>query len=92
MNEQEIDKLWLELVTKVRNEITEVVFTKANGDERIMLCSLQKEYLDEYEFKVKPTPVADGSTPAPYPDTLTVWDVEANGWRAIRKESLIAVR
>lgn len=92
MSDVQLDSMWSELLRKVRNEITEVVFTKANGDERIMLCSLQKEYVDDYEFKVKEAPASDGSTPEVYPDTLTVWDVEANGWRAIRKESLITVR
>ena len=62
----------------------EVVFTKANGDERQMVCTLNSSYL----------PAIDPATPEgnsnETEDVVTVWDVEAAGWRRFRIDALIS--
>lgn len=60
-----------------------VTFTKVNGDERVMRCTLQESLLpaqtdvEEHIQKKKPNP-----------DVLAVWDVEAQGWRSFRWDAL----
>jgi len=61
-----------------------VVFTKVNGDERTMFCTLSPNILPaqtDLEEQVQ--------NKTPNPDTLVVWDIEAEGWRSFRLDSVI---
>lgn len=64
----------------LKNNICEVVFTKKNGDERTMTCTLHPDVL----------PITEGVREyrEPNPDTISVWDIEADGWRAFRLDSI----
>jgi len=54
-----------------------VTFTKRDGTERVMQCTLQESVLVPYERKTT-------TERAPTPDgILPVWDLEANAWRSI---------
>ena len=61
----------------------EVVFTKKNGEERQMVCTLHPDYLPVQEEG------EGGSKKPPNDDVVTVWDVEAEGWRSFRIDSII---
>lgn len=67
----------------LKNGIVKVVFTKVNGENRVMHATLKEELLpeqtdiEEQIQKKKPNPAA-----------LAVWDVEAKGWRSFRWDSL----
>jgi len=64
--------------------IINVKFTKTNGSERLMKCTLIKEIVKEYEKKTEKTrPVSE--------DILSVWDVEKDGWRSFRYDSIIEI-
>ena len=59
-------------------------FQKVNGELRDMFCTLQpsvlpKEYNLQLESKAKP-------------GVLVVWDIENNGWRSLRYESVIGFK
>ena len=72
-----------QIVEQARNGIINVRFTKVNGDERDMKCTLLSEYLpnqQEMDF-----------TEVDSKDYLAVWDVEVNGWRSFRVESVSEV-
>ncbi len=62
----------------------EVVFTKANGEERQMICTLQDELL----------PLRDPDAPAgvsPEKEgTIVAWDLEAEGWRSFKLSTVIS--
>lgn len=60
-----------------------VVFTKQNGEERQMVCTLSPDYL--------PAPSVDGfrQRKVPNDDVVVVWDVQAEGWRSFRIDSII---
>ena len=62
----------------------EVLFVKKDGTERRMTCTLKPDLLpqqtDLEEQVQKKTP---------NPDVLAVWDLEANGWRSFRYDSII---
>lgn len=74
-----------ELIKKVlRSGICELVFTKKNGDERQMTCTLHPDHL----------PLIDKDAPAgkspENEETVVVWDTEAQGWRQFRLENLVS--
>lgn len=70
-----------DLKTKLHESKCEVKFTKVNGEERIMVCSLNDNYIPSYEFKGKKQP---------NDDVLPVWDIENMGWRSFRLDSVIS--
>ena len=75
-----------EVLDKLHNSICEVVFTKVNGEKRVMKCTLQeamlpaKVDLEENLQKKKANP-----------DVLAVWDTESEGWRSFRWDSVMEV-
>jgi len=71
---------WL---TKLLAEyVVEVTFTKKDGTERVMNCTLIEDYLPE----------TTGVGSAASLDALAVYDVDADGWRSFRWDSIKAVK
>ena len=65
-----------------------VTFTKSDGTERKLRCTLQESKLP---------PVKDSEKPAEKvrkinTDIMSVWDLEKNAWRSFRKDSVISVK
>lgn len=74
-----------DLVNRLRNGVVTVSFTKVDGSERTMTCTLLPDYLpEEYRSKQPMLTETVGSS-------ISVWDVNANGWRAFRVDSVTAV-
>lgn len=71
-----------ELKEYLLNNNATVVFTKADGSERTLICTLQESVFPAVEQtetkKVKKE----------NPDTLSVWDLENLGWRSFRMDSI----
>ena len=74
--------------TTLRRGLCEVVFTKANGEERQMTCTLHSDYLppisEEEDNPSKPKRTSNETD-----DVVTVWDVDAEGWRRFRLDSIV---
>ena len=70
-------------VKSLKEGICKVVFTKANGDTRIMHATLNEAHLPE---QIDLEEVIQKKKPNP--NVLAVWDVEAKGWRSFRWDSL----
>lgn len=68
------------ILKKLRERICTVRFTKVNGEERIMRCTLKPEFIPE-EF----TPKTNTQTNN---EIVKAFDVEANGWRSFRLDRL----
>jgi hypothetical protein len=68
----------------LRETTVQLCFIKKDGTERNMLCTLKADLLpaqtDLEEAVQKKTP---------NPDVLAVWDLEAQGWRSFRYDSII---
>lgn len=90
---------WLEDL--LRSETIEVIFTKADGTERVMQCtkktSIVNEGIKALEAKrsqeVKEETVAKpkkNKAPSKV-GNITVWDVDAGDWRSFRIRSLTNV-
>ena len=74
-----------ELQTQLRGEILEVTFTKVNGDKRVMNCTLMEAIL--------PTNISENKSDKKVNETiLSVWDVDAKGWRSFRMDTVTRVR
>lgn len=65
------------------NDSAKVTFTKVNGDEREMTCTLRA-------IPVERQPKG-GSTKPKNPSVQVVFDLEADGWRSIREGSITSL-
>lgn len=66
----------------LKENVAEVIFTKVNGDERVMRCTLMREYLPEQ---------TDIEERAPRKDAVAVWDLEKGAWRSFRVDTIKSV-
>lgn len=62
-----------ELKDLLREKEVLVKFTKKDGSERLMRCTLQADAI----------PAVYGSTPSPHNHLITVFDLDNQGWRNI---------
>jgi WYL_2, Sm-like SH3 beta-barrel fold len=74
-----------QLRARLHEDIVQVVFTKANGVERTMNATLSDRYLP----RDTNTWSADGKLPSE--TTISVWDLDAQDWRAFRMDSLKSI-
>ena len=76
----------------LRNDVVNVTFTKKDGTERKMKCTLKEDLLPSGW----PTDLASGTfantkVRMVSEDALPVYDIESNGWRSFRWDSVTAV-
>ncbi len=67
------------LVKSLQKNIMSVVFTKKNGDERTMHCTLSEYILPE---------ITGDSTKKENLEVVTVWDIDKDAWRCFRLDSI----
>lgn len=78
MTKQEINQI-------LREGVKTVTFTKTNGEERVMKCTLVDSYLPEQ------VDVEEYISRNKNDDVCAVWDVEKEGWRSFRVDSIKAI-
>ena len=72
-----------ELQESLHKCLAYVTFTKADGTERKMYCTLMAEYLPE------PAPLEESHVPRKQNDeALAVWDLDKKAWRSFRLDSV----
>lgn len=64
-----------------------ITFTKVDGSERILNCTLQEHLIPKLESKLE----SDSSTKTKVENSnlLSVWDLDNSGWRSFRIDSII---
>ena len=72
----EIGRKWL--IEMLEDQPVEIIFTKKDGTERIMKCTLMEKYLPE----------TVGTGKAKSDEVLAVYDLENEGWRSFRWDSI----
>jgi len=77
-----------ETLEKLKQGEVTVTFTKVNGDTRVMTCTLNESILPP---ATKADPLSQKKVRAVSPEVCSVWDVNANGWRAFRWENVVSV-
>lgn len=84
------DDQWTEfrtwLVSHMKMGPVTVTFTKKDGTERVMNCTLQEDALPKVELKEGATPRKENT------DTLRVFDLEKQEWRSFIIKSIKQVQ
>ena len=81
-NEVELMSITYEgLVRLLENSVCDIKFTKADGTERDMTCTLNR--IDESVGEI-----AEGHNNSSN-NRITVWDLDKKDWRSFRKDSLL---
>ena len=82
-----------ELVEKLQNEIVQLSFTKADGSERHMVSTKNIVHIPQ-EFHPKTDKVVklDENGNVIESDNVTVWDMEAKGWRSFNFSKVKAIQ
>jgi hypothetical protein len=92
MNPRDIHSEWENnkdaLITQLQEGIVEVTFLKVNGDERVMTCTLNE---DIKPAATKKDPLTQEKVRKISEEVLSVWDVNAKGWRSFRWGLISAV-
>lgn len=73
------------LDSKLRSGIVTVTFTKKDGSERIMRCTLSPDLTATYEKKTE-------RTKTPNEGVCAVFDVDVKEWRSFRYDSIKEVK
>lgn len=76
-----------DLAMAAHRGVITVYFTKKDGTNRVMKCTLLPEYIQDNRQLLQ----EDKPARAENPDVMAVWDVEANGWRSFRIDSVTGV-
>lgn len=82
--DDEFSREWLKNLLKER--VVGVVFTKKDGSERAMKATLNEKYVPIVLESENSSVVRKKSE-----DSLPVWDIEAQGWRSFRWDSIKSV-
>lgn len=73
------------VISSLKEQVCKVVFTKANGDTRVMHATLKESMLPE---QIDLEESVQKKSKKPNPNVLAVFDVEAKGWRSFRWDSI----
>lgn len=80
------------LLNDLRKNVIEITFTKVNGDQRIMRCTLMEHMLPA-TYRANPEEKAsEGEFHQKNPDVIAAWDVQAGGWRSFRIDNVTYVQ
>ena len=77
---KDVRKFSVSLLTETPGK-AKVTFTKSDGTEREMLCTLREEFIRQYEKKTERIRQENL-------DVMSVWDLERGGWRSFRIDSV----
>ena len=72
------------LLEGLKKNVMKVTFTKVNGDERGMRCTLHDSVLPDQPIS--------GIKKKENMDVLSVWDLDNDGWRSFRLDSIKEVK
>ncbi len=77
-----------EILSNLKTGEVIVTFTKVNGDKRVMTCTLNETVLPPAK---KDEPLTQKKVREINPEVCSVWDVNAQGWRAFRWDNVIGI-
>ena len=76
------------VVSTLRKGICEVTFTKVNGEQRVMPCTLKAELLPEAKQKE----LTFETIKERKGDVVSVWCTDAQAWRSFKLENFISIK
>jgi hypothetical protein len=75
------------LMSLLEERTVEVAFTKKDGTDRVMNCTLKEDILPIVQKEIE----EDSITKTKSKDALAVWDTDVGGWRSFRWDSIKSV-
>lgn len=72
------------IMNMLKNNIVNVKFTKTDGSERDMKCTLMEAFIKPHDKKTDRGKKVNE-------DIVSVWDIEKEGWRSFRYDSIISI-
>lgn len=73
------------ILNDLKSNICEVLFKKVDGTERVMVCTLHESYLPK-QIELEES-IQNVTSPL---KSVSVWDIEKNGWRAFKTDSIMS--
>ena len=73
------------VIRDLRQNVIEVTFIKVNGEQRIMRCTLDPQYLPP---NYDPQHLDEQHKKKENLNTIAAWDLNAQGWRSFRVDSV----
>lgn len=70
--------------SKMNDGVVEVVFTKKNGEKRVMRCTRKASLIPDEDMP-------KGVERAHNPEVVKAYDLDKKAWRSFRKDSVISV-
>lgn len=84
--EQHLEDTREALTNFLLTEVVTVNFTKTDGEERVMNCTLNPSFINDiYEKKTDRTKKQNE-------EVMSVWDCDKQGWRSFRVDSIKSFR
>jgi hypothetical protein len=77
-----------ELVKMLQESTVSVTFNKLSGDQRVMTCTLDSEFLPEAK---RDEPLSQAKIRNLENKNIVVWDVNAEDWRSFRYDRVTKV-
>jgi hypothetical protein len=77
-----------QLVQQLKQSTLEVTFTKVNGEQRVMTCTLKESALPTVPTAPENAQVAPRKSSE---TSIAVWDLTASAWRSFRVDSVTNV-
>ena len=78
------------ILKDLRQYVIEVTFTKVNGENRVMRCTLRPELLPSRYATQDIT--EETKFHEQNPDVISAWDIQKGGWRSFRIDSVSYVQ
>ena len=72
------------VLNMLQNGIVNVKFTKADGSERLMKCTLAEGIVKPHEKETDREKAANNNI-------ISVWDVEKDAWRSFRLDTVLEI-
>lgn len=81
-----------DIISMLKTNVCDVHFTKVNGEERLMRCTLNEDRLpDSVKIQLQQQDERH-EQPAFKDNVVPVWDLEKEGWRSFRVDSVIGIQ
>lgn len=68
----------------LHSSVAEITFTKTNGEDRIMVCTLKEDVVPTYDRRTATTKKINDSV-------IAAFDLNKNEWRSFRLDSVKAI-
>jgi len=79
-----------EMINELKKSTCRVIFKKVNGDERNMVCTLDESIIPApvVAAENRGTMIKEIQSRKVNEDVIPVWDINAEGWRSFRVDSV----